>query len=451
MRLHMAILAGFAALLTPISALGQASAPAPQAPEQIAGQEAHALADQFASDAAQHTRNLRDLYAMRGLRPPKMRNASLADVQGYLLNQRLDQSPGYPAGTAILFYAHVDGKLAIYLVNTDGIIAHERSTLSQTELDFATRQYRESLAVDGIDRSRAPIWRGGDTQDGQLPAVVPVDGGTFRPLDAILLPQTIRTGLSKVRHLIVISKGAIATNPFAAMPLDGDQLLVDRMSVTVSAGLFDVDQMIAPWNGPRAFANALVIGDPEVPVTAEWNVPRLPGAAQEAELIAERSGIAALTGAAATKLEVVKSLASADVLYFAAHGVSNPREPLTGGFLMLAGADPQNAFLTASEVHSRRLNAELAVLSACQSGLGLNHDGGVIGLARSFQKAGVPRVVMSLWSVSDEATLHLMDRFHLHVMEHVPAEALRLAMLDTRETFPDPALWAPFTLFGTPR
>ena len=91
------------------------------------------------------------------------------------------------------------------------------------------------------------------------------------------------------------------------------------------------------------------------------------------------------------------------------------------------------------------------VLSACQSGLGFNHDGGVIGLARSFQKAGVPRVVMSLWSVSDEATLYLMDHFQLQAMANVPAEALRLAMLDTRKKYPDPALWAAFTLFGTPR
>ena len=58
---------------------------------------------------------------------------------------------------------------------------------------------------------------------------------------------------------------------------------------------------------------------------------------------------------------------------------------------------------------------------------------------------------MSLWSVSDEATLYLMDRFQLAAMTNVPAEALRLAMLDARTKYPAPALWAPFTVFGTPR
>ena len=118
---------------------------------------------------------------------------------------------------------------------------------------------------------------------------------------------------------------------------------------------------------------------------------------------------------------------------------------------MLAGPSPDEAFLTAGEVQQMRLQASLVVLSACQSGLGFAHDGGVIGLARAFQKAGVPRVVMSLWSVSDEATLYLMDRFQLTAMNNPPAEALRLAMLDARQKYPDPALWAPFTLFGTPR
>ena len=54
-------------------------------------------------------------------------------------------------------------------------------------------------------------------------------------------------------------------------------------------------------------------------------------------------------------------------------------------FLMLAGPSPDEAFLTAGEVQQMRLQASLVVLSACQSGLGFAHDGGVIGLARAFQ------------------------------------------------------------------
>jgi CHAT domain-containing protein len=271
------------------------------------------------------------------------------------------------------------------------------------------------------------------------------------PIDEILLPPDIRKALLGIRHLVIVANGVIATNPFAAFPLTGKELLIDRMSVTVSAGLFDLDQMIRPWTGRNEYVNPLVVGDPLVPVTPEWKVPRLPGAANEAALLARRVSAEALLGEAATKSAVLDRMGSARMLYFAAHGVSDPRAPLSGGFLMLAGPTPDEAFLTAGEVQQMDLDANLVVLSACQSGLGFNHDGGVIGLARAFQKAGAPRVVMSLWSVSDEATLFLMDRFQLAAMTNVPAEALRLAMLDARKKYPDPALWAAFTLFGTPR
>jgi CHAT domain-containing protein len=83
--------------------------------------------------------------------------------------------------------------------------------------------------------------------------------------------------------------------------------------------------------------------------------------------------------------------------------------------------------------------------------LGKTHDAGIIGLARAFQIAGVPRVVMSLWSVNDAATSELMQAFVANLRSFVPAEALRRAMLQVRRKRPHPAQWASFVLFGTPR
>ena len=409
--------------------------------------------ERFARDAAQHSRDLRDLYSLRGIQSPKMRDATVADVAQYLTAQRTDASPGYPDGSAVLFYAEHDGQLNVYLIGREGLLASSRRKVAAGDLELASTEFRLDLDVDGIARSRAPKWRG-DPALVQEPETKPRKHRKKDPaeaLSALLLPDEIRPALQQVRHLVVVANGVIGSNPFAMLPLDQKTTLIDRMSVSVSPGLFDLDQMIPPWRMEAAFRNALIVGDPEVPASPEWQVPRLPGAEQEARLLAEQTNVPALLGAEATKQAVLGRINSASALYFAAHGVSNPKEPLTGGFLMLAGPDPQSAFLTAGEVQNRRLQAGLAVLSACQSGIGMNHDGGVIGLARSFQKAGVPRVVMSLWSVDDQATLYLMQRFHEHATQHVPAEALRLAMLDTRELHPDPALWAAFTLFGTPR
>lgn len=73
-----------------------------------------------------------------------------------------------------------------------------------------------------------------------------------------------------------------------------------------------------------------------------------------------------------------------------------------------------------------------------------------MSLGRTMQVAGVPRVVMSLWNVSDEATVDLMKSFISHLQGDVPAEALRQAMLETRKTHPNPAHWAAFVYFGLP-
>jgi hypothetical protein len=409
---------------------------------------AAALELRFAEDAATHVRDLADLYSKRGMTPPKMAQPKVADMVRYLVTSRDDDSPGYPGGTAVLFYAHRGDRLAIYLMGQEGILAYHEAAIAPAELRMAANFYRIDLNVDGIARSRAPLWTGPAPA---APAVSASRANRNTPINDILLPPTIRTALLGVRHLVVVAGGLIATNPFAAFPLTDKELLIDRMSVTVSAGLFDLDQMIRPWGGRNEFRDLLLVGDPLVPRTPDWKVPRLKGAETEARLLAGRVAATPLLGKAATKAAVLGRLSSAQMLYFAAHGAADPNAPLSGGFLMLAGPTPEQAFLTAGEVQQEDLRANLVVLSACQTGLGFNHDGGVIGLARAFQKAGAPRVVMSLWSVSDDATLYLMDHFQLAAMENVPAEALRLAMLETRKKYPDPALRASFTLFGTPR
>lgn len=180
-------------------------------------------------------------------------------------------------------------------------------------------------------------------------------------------------------------------------------------------------------------------------------MPPLPGAESEAVAIARMVNARPLVGRRATKRRVTARAAEADFLYFATHGVASSDDPLSGGFLFLSARTLKRGFWTAREVQDMNLKAQIAVLSACQTGLGKIHDAGVIGLSRAFQIAGVPRVVMSLWSVSDAATAALMKSFVKYLQGNVPAEALRLAMLDVRRERPALSQWASFVLFGTPR
>ena len=96
----------------------------------------------------------------------------------------------------------------------------------------------------------------------------------------------------------------------------------------------------------------------------------------------------------------------------------------------------------------------MAILSACQTGVGKIYDAGFIGLGRAFYKAGIDHTIMSLWSVDDAATKQLMTLLVKTLVEDdlyfYPASHLRRAILEFRKTDNDPAHWAPFMLFGFP-
>ena len=111
-------------------------------------------------------------------------------------------------------------------------------------------------------------------------------------------------------------------------------------------------------------------------------------------------------------------------------------------------------FLTLAEVMSLNIDSDLLALTACNTGIGRNLLGeGVMGMGRGFQYAGVESVVMSLWSVNDEATNLLTEKFFLYLRTGKgKLEALRLARAEMRQIpgYEHPYYWAPFILMGEP-
>jgi len=123
-----------------------------------------------------------------------------------------------------------------------------------------------------------------------------------------------------------------------------------------------------------------------------------------------------------------------------------------------AGPDEDDGILTAEEVSALNLEGvEWAVLSACDTGLGEVKAGeGVFGLRRAFQVAGVRTVIMSLWSVDDDATRLWMRALyqsrlqqHLTTVESVRAASLTI-LRDRRARKQDthPFYWAAFVAAG---
>ena len=120
-----------------------------------------------------------------------------------------------------------------------------------------------------------------------------------------------------------------------------------------------------------------------------------------------------------------------------------------------AGPQSEDGLLQVYEVFNLKLNADLVVLSACETGLGKEVKGeGLVGLTHAFFYAGTPSVIVSLWKVQDRSTADLMVNFYQQLdRSQDKTEALRQAKLKLIQNnrYAHPYYWAPFVLIGEPK
>jgi CHAT domain-containing protein len=180
----------------------------------------------------------------------------------------------------------------------------------------------------------------------------------------------------------------------------------------------------------------------------------------------EADAIASLT-AADDRLEAVDFQASRTtalsaelggyrIVHFSTHGLLNNAHPELSGLVLSLYDErgrPQDGFLRLHDIYNLNLNADLVVLSACETALGREMKGeGLIGLARGFMYAGASRVVASLWKVEDRATAMLMKRFYEYMLVdgRPAAAALRAAQIDMwrDKRWSTRYYWAGFILEG---
>lgn len=174
------------------------------------------------------------------------------------------------------------------------------------------------------------------------------------------------------------------------------------------------------------------------------------------DVVGERESMIAIDFDASRDKLLNTDLTQYSILHFATHGYLDPDRPENSGLIfstITRDGNPQNGFLTLSDVYRLRAPVSLVVLSACQTGLGKDVRGeGLIGLTRGFMYAGASSVVASLWKVDDEATAELMKVFYQNMFEQgmTPAAALREAQNSFRRhpVWSAPYYWAGFTLQG---
>ncbi|HIK16249.1 MAG TPA: CHAT domain-containing protein [Leptolyngbyaceae cyanobacterium M33_DOE_097] len=266
-------------------------------------------------------------------------------------------------------------------------------------------------------------------------------------------------------RVIFIPQDTLFLVPFAALQAPNGRYLIDAHTLLTAPAIQVLDLARQHEKHNTSQSQALIVGNPIMPkVSLEPGSPPialapLPGSEQEAIAIADLLKTQALTGAAATKTKVMQMLPTANQIHLATHGlleysgVSLDGLGIPGAIALAPSQSDRDrsdsGLLTASEIIEMKLSANLVVLSACDTGQGRITGDGVIGLSRSFIAAGVPSVVVSLWSVPDAPTARLMVSFYQHLQNQPDyAKALRLAMLETKQDFPRPVDWAAFTLVG---
>ncbi len=299
-------------------------------------------------------------------------------------------------------------------------------------------------------------------------------------------------------QVTIVPQGKLFLVPFQALKNDTGRYMVESHTLSVANSLssLTLSTELAQMNAaasrsqPQLSDTNLIVGNPTMPTIVNsglaYPLSPLPGSEKEAQAIAKLLNTEPLIGPNATKSSILSKLSTARRMHFATHGFFDEVRGI-GSAIALAPdtasltelsretqtteaqvseaqlfskatreMQPRNlfnqeinGFLTAQEIASQSLRADLVVLSACNTGQGRITGDGVLGLSRSFLTAGAASIVVSLWAVPDSPTATLMERFYLNQASTAnKPQALRQAMLDTMKTNPNPRDWGAFLLIG---
>jgi tetratricopeptide (TPR) repeat protein len=333
--------------------------------------------------------------------------------------------------TTLVQYSLIDDRVYIWVVRPTGKISFKQTQLPpNTKIKDLVVATRDSL---GANRGR------NRTKDDRKSTIK----SDLKQLHQLLiapiaqdLPQDPNASVT------ILPQDELLIVPFAALQNSQGKYLIEQHTINIAPSI----QVLGLTNtNSRNSGTPLVIGNPIMPPFQGEALSNLPGSEQEAQAIGQIIKVPPLIGAAADKKEVVKRMQRANLIHLATHGFFVRVEGELPGAVALT-----NGYLTSDEIFDMELQADLVVLSACDTGRGNITGDGVVGLSRSLVVAGVPSVMVSLWEVDDGATKVLMEEFYrqLWIQKLPKAQAMRQAMLKTKQQFDDPNLWAAFMLVG---
>ncbi|MFT5562260.1 MAG: CHAT domain-containing protein [Candidatus Azotimanducaceae bacterium] len=350
-----------------------------------------------------------------------------AELQDYFQNDCVvpDQAVDLnrvDVATAVIYPVILADRLEI-LVNIGDQVHQFVHQIRATDLERMVNDFRDNLQRDQGDDEYKEIGE-------ELYELV------FAEAESVLQEKNIET-------LLVIPDGILRTIPFAAI-YDGNEFMIQKYALATTPGI----SLTLPKRLDVAQSTLFAAGISH----SVQGFSSLPGVPVELNKLQERYGAEVLHNEEFQRTSIQDQLGSEDysIVHIATHGHfdSNPQESY-----LLTYDDKLTLDLLEQSIGSRRQSGnplELLVLSACETAVGDNRA--ALGLAGVALKAGARSAIATLWQISDEATVLIIDSFYEHTSsEHLSkAQALRIAQneLIDSERFSHPTDWAPFLLIG---
>ncbi|HEU4386154.1 MAG TPA: CHAT domain-containing protein [Blastocatellia bacterium] len=292
--------------------------------------------------------------------------------------------------------------------------------------------------------------------------------------ELLLGPALEQLGSSS--ELVIVPGGVLWELPFQALQSPRGRYLIEDHAVSYAPSLSVLREMrrrrLNRRMTPLPAEDLLAFGNPAIgkqaaskieAVMAAQPLEPLPQAERQVRILKKIYGARSRVyiGPAALEARLKAEASSCRVLHLATHGILNDTSPMYSQIVLsqTASDDSEDGLLEAWEIMKLDLNAELVVLSACETARGKVREGeGLVGLSWAIFVAGCPTTLVSQWKVGASSTTTLMVEFHKNLLamrrgdggRTGKAQALRLAALKLLSVprFRHPFYWAPFVVVG---
>ncbi|CAN5799901.1 CHAT domain-containing protein [soil metagenome] len=349
--------------------------------------------------------------------------------------------------TAFLEFAVTDEKTFLYVITKENgklsleiyPIALKKEDLKKKADDFLAVISDDKINLDYKDKSRE--------------------------LYNVLLAAA-REQLKGKTSLVVIPDSFLWEIPFQALMPTENRFLIEDFTVSYAPSLTVLREMNKSQSRLSKNPKLLAFGNPALNspdiATIEkgrgGKLERLPSAEKEVDFLAKLYGAKQSTiykNNRATETIFKANSKGFNILHFATHGILNNENPMYSALVLsLVDKSNEDGLLEAWELMEMNLDADLAVLSACETGRGDSSIGeGIVGLSWAFFVAGTPRMVASQWKVESASTAELMTEFHRQLRfapNKTVAKTLQTAMLTQmkKPKFRHPFYWSGFISIG---